>query len=154
MRSEQKELDVLLMIKPNDLREDRKWRIVHNNVRRLILVILVIATWDKWSNEVALLYPIPFCHVICYGVVYDWRCVAIVRGLFCVEFVYKLLVFFIVLRELTTCHALLKVSLHLLEFLLFVLFRVQFIVNLQEIKIKTGEVHRRQIHVEDAFVPF
>ena len=82
----------MLVVEFHDLRQDRKRGVVHDHAVGLVRLFCVVAAGVEWPHEPGPLHAVPARHPFGYCVIYDLRRVAVVRCLFRLELLYKIVV--------------------------------------------------------------
>ena len=91
-RSEQEKLHVVIHVPPDDLRKDRKRRIVYDDIAGVILFLLVVPPRVKRPDEVLGIKLVGVRDPLFHGVVNFLRRVAVVRCMLRLELIQELLI--------------------------------------------------------------
>ena len=94
-RREQEEGDLLELIKPDDLSQDRKGRVVHHHGVRRIVEPLIVSAGIEGADEPPPVQAVLLRHKLRHGFVHVGGGVAVVRGLLRLEFLHEPVVCFV-----------------------------------------------------------
>ena len=87
--SEEEEVDAVRHVESHDLREDGKGRVINHNAPRRIDLALIIATGEEGAHDLPPLQAILLYRPTFHRLIHGGGSVAIVRGLFRLEFLGK-----------------------------------------------------------------
>ena len=118
-RSKQEEVNPLLLVERQNLRQNAERWIIHHHTSCRIIKVLIVSTRHKWSNKMLFLYAVCPLHIISHRLIHNRRRVTIVCGFLRFKLSEELLILFGVIRQLTGGHAVFKVFLLSLQLLFF-----------------------------------
>ena len=110
MWTEQEEADTTTMVELQYLAHNGEGRIIHNDVGRLIIFFLIVATRVERPHKVGAAHVILARHEIGHGFIHHVGRVTVVGGLLCLELLHELLILWVVFAQFAGIHSFLELT--------------------------------------------
>ena len=87
----------MLLVKPADVAQDRKRRIINDNTVIRVVVVLKVTAGEEWADDLSAFQSVSLNGPVFYAGVYIFQRIAVIRCFLGLELIHKLIVFGVLL---------------------------------------------------------